>query len=158
MDCRTKLDFVPLEVDMFHRRFRRKRRFFPFWIFIILFFVVMGKSSSWMWMLPFFLIWVFGPMLWAISSGGNKWDHNSEWESPRDPIPPQWQTPPQNPDRSTVFQTAPPLATPDLPSRPTRSTAGLPTTCPACGGPINNTTLDWRADAPHCGYCGTNLK
>jgi hypothetical protein len=132
----------------FGRRFGRRygRKVFPFWIFFILFFVFAGKSGLWMWVFPFFLIWMFGPMFWSFSSGGRKWEHEREVDSSRNPIPPAWQAP--SPTPRTVHP----------PAQPMRSTAGLPTTCPACGGPINPTTLEWRTQTPHCGYCGTNLK
>jgi hypothetical protein len=140
---------------MFPRRFHRKRyrrkTFFPFWIFFILFFVFMGKSGFWMWIFPFFLVWMFGPMLWGLTSG---WREGEEEDpaSSRSPIPPQWQTPPQ-PAREPM----PPVKTgPAEP--PLRSTAGLPTTCSSCGGPVNPTTLAWRTNTPHCGYCGTHLR
>ncbi|HNB52211.1 MAG TPA: hypothetical protein PK530_09730 [Anaerolineales bacterium] len=135
----------------FPRHFRRRPRF-PFWIFFILFFVFMGKSGFWFWMFPLILVWVFGPMLWSISSNGRKWERDQDWDSSRNPLPPEWQT--STPPQTAGAQPVPPQAA----SQPARSTAGLPTTCPSCGGPINPTTLDWRATTPHCGYCGSNLK
>ncbi|GAB4579370.1 MAG: hypothetical protein Fur0022_21080 [Anaerolineales bacterium] len=141
-------------------RFRRKN-FFPFWIFLIFFFFVTGKADFWAWMLPFFLIWMFGPMLWAMVSGERKWEDNGAWKPSRNPIPPQWQAPPPEKDPwNTPYPTeSSPKPQPSSSfSQPSRSTAGLPTTCPACGGPINPTTLNWRSDAPHCGYCGISLK
>lgn len=134
---------------MFRRRHPR-RPFFPFWIFFLLFFLAAGKGSFIAWLFPLILLGIFGPMLWSLSSGGRKWTQDRNWEPTRNPIPPQWQTPqPPQPARSTVTRTD---------SQPTRSTVGLPTTCPACGGPVNPTTLEWRTNTPHCGYCGTNLK
>lgn len=134
---------------MFHRRHRRKH-FFPFWIFFILFFVFMGKSGFWMWMFPFFLFWMFGPMVWGMVSGARKWEEEGEWQRPSHPIPPQWQAPsPPIPAPGRVAQAV---------SEPVRNLAGLPNTCAHCGGPLNPTTVEWRTNTPHCGYCGTNLK
>lgn len=154
--------FNHLEADMFGRRFHRKpyrrKTFFPFWIFfVILFFGFAGKSGIWAFMLPFFLIWMLGSMAWGLSSGARQWEDQRKWKQarlePRD-IPTQWQTPPQS-------RPAPHQAPTKVPTvgQPLRSMAGLPTTCAACGGPVNATTVEWRAgNPPHCGYCGTNLK
>ncbi len=135
---------------MFRRRYRRKH-FFPFWIFFIFFFIFMGKSGFWGLMVPFILIWMFGPMLWGLTSGPRRWEEDRDWKSPQNPIPAEWQTPsPSHPSPSSP----PPPATAVDP----RSATNLPTACAACGGPINATTVEWRTNAPHCGYCGTPLK
>ncbi|MCB9136429.1 MAG: hypothetical protein H6636_13455 [Anaerolineales bacterium] len=136
---------------MFRRRYRR-RTFFPFWIIFILFFLFSGKAGFFAWLFPFFLIWLVGPLVWSLSDAGRKWTNNRDWEPIHNPIPPQWQTPqpiPSHPSRNPA-----PRPTPQA----SRSTVGLPAACPACGGPIDATTLDWRTNTPHCGYCGTNLK
>jgi len=135
---------------MFRRRSRRKHFYFPFWIFAILFFSFMG-DGWWAWMFPFFLFWCFGPMVWGMVSGSRHWEEEREWKDQPAHIPADWQTPPQpKPAPRTPAQIT-------TVGQPPRSMTGLPTTCAACGGPVNPTTVAWHHTSPHCGYCGTKL-
>ena len=146
---------------MFGRRHRR--HFFPFWIFFALFFFgFFGKSGAWAFLFPFFLIWLFGSMAWGLSSGARNWDEQrkrrDEWMESR--IPRHWQAPaqPQSAPRDPLSRDPLPRANVTPLGQPLRSLAGLAPTCPACGGPTNQTTVEWHNSQPYCGYCGTQLK
>ena len=62
-------------------------------------------------------------------------------------------------DDSTPAE-APPVAAIPAPSPgpdPSTNADDLPPTCPACGGPVNEMSVEWRTNRAYCGFCGTAL-
>jgi hypothetical protein len=138
-----------LEVRMWRRHFyhRRFRGGWFFWIFgPVLVIALLGKSGLLPFVFPFFIIWLFGPKMRSFL-GRNLPDFR------RTPPQKSHLTPRRIPSpevRSTMHRVQPRTNREDL------DVTGP--NCPACGGPVNHSTVEWRGRIAHCGYCGTKLR
>lgn len=129
---------------MWHRK-----RFFPgkgiFWLFILIFaFGGLGKSGFPGFLVPLFIFWFIGPYIFSAFKPPRKERFRREFA--REPRPRQ----------ETAAQAAPPRPEPAR-AAPTRSLSNVPSSCRACGGPADETTVVWRGNRPVCGFCGTGF-
>ena len=134
---------VVLEAPLRHRR-----HFFPgkgiLWIFILFFlFGEIGKSGFPGFILPVVIIWfVFSMLSGVLPKSRMRWEPPAQ---PRQDRPVQ-----QPPAVRPAVREAPRPA-------PARSMAGIPSRCKACGGPANETTVEWAGIKAQCGFCGTGF-
>lgn len=123
---------------------RHRRRYFPgkgiFWIFILIFlFGGMGKSGFPGIFVPLMIFWFIGPLVFSATRQSKKRAFRPE------------------PARATT-PAAGPRPQPKAASfrqMPVRSLEGIPAVCRSCGGPANETTVEWRGSRAVCGFCGT---
>ncbi len=111
-----------------------------------------GKSGMGGFIVPMLIIWIGGSILF--SAIGSTTSRKFE---PRQRIYPKREIRVVRPsERPAVKPVAKAVATP-APQPQVRSLAGVPSTCKACGGPANETTVQWRGSKPYCGFCGTGF-
>jgi hypothetical protein len=104
------------------------------------------------------IIWFVVPMLFSMFDRQD-WHPSSRPRQRKD----QWKRrrPGKGMTREDPF-TPRPLQTvqvvePAVSPTPSRKLDGIPSSCQACGGPANETTIRWRGTKPSCGYCSSGL-
>ncbi len=132
---------------MWHRR-----GFFPIkglFILFVLFSIFGGTGKS---VFPGFFIllilfWIFVPAVGSAVNVGRRHRKSARFEPAREA-------------RRVPAPAPPPIRVEQIQVRPAaqvRSLADLPSSCKACGGPVTETTVDWRGSRALCGYCGSGF-